>query len=230
MSSQPTMGAPGLHFSGAMAEALDECLHAMGQPLTVLQSCVLFQRRPPTDVAEANAFVGEMIEEVARVTALYGCLRDLVNLGLSTAPEPPASVQDLLTTFEPTWKMQAQQGDVDMEFSLAPLWLQVTGNGELLRLALTMLFEALLASAKRGERVLIDGAGSAGELVFERVPQPERGLSSDKLAKESWRVRVATALVQAEGGSVLYRNHPFRVAVHLASSAEPCIDSVRAEQ
>lgn len=101
MSSAPTP-APPLQLHPQAAAALDHLVHAMGQPLTILQSCALVRLRPLPSLEEAEAFVAEMAGEVDRLTHLYRSLRDLVENASRPAVEiaKPGSAREEISAAE----------------------------------------------------------------------------------------------------------------------------------
>ena len=90
MSSQSSAQTPPLQISAETAATLDHLVHAMGQPLTILQACALVRLRPFSSLDEAAAFAADMAGEVDRLSNLYGTLRDLVE-GASVLPEASPS-------------------------------------------------------------------------------------------------------------------------------------------
>lgn len=77
MNNASTRTSP-LHLSPETAAALDHLLHAMGQPLSILQACALVRLRPLSSLDQAEAFAADMAGEVDRLTLLYRSLRHLV--------------------------------------------------------------------------------------------------------------------------------------------------------
>ncbi len=78
-------------------EALHRALHAMAQPLTILQSWAVLAAHPERANSDTwRDWLPETAAEVERLTGIYHCIEDLVLAGSSGAEPYPMSLGELL--------------------------------------------------------------------------------------------------------------------------------------
>ena len=104
-------------FAHHTAPLVREMLHAMGQPLTTLQSCRLFAHRPEKLAAGNASLLQEMADQVDQVTELYRALRLLLDPDETLAAHPNERRPNLRETLgkrTPAWRRQASHQQVTL--------------------------------------------------------------------------------------------------------------------
>lgn len=99
-------------FSAPIAELTHELLHAMGQPLTILQMCRLFVASPETISEQTMALLPELAEQVERVTELYRGVRSLFEAEAGGVPRKRLSLATLVHRLLPEWQRRAAEQHV----------------------------------------------------------------------------------------------------------------------
>ncbi len=98
MSSPPTSHtlAQEISFNAPVVQAISSTLHAMAQPLTILQSYVLLAAMPDLLKSASPDFLQDLAGEVQRLSATYSGLRDLLSLGQCTSVPGAVHVSEAL--------------------------------------------------------------------------------------------------------------------------------------
>lgn len=205
------MPEEGVHLSEAGARLLGELLHAMGQPLTILQMCRLSAALPDLERDSASTLLPEMAEQVERVTDLYRGVRILFEAEAGAVQNEAVSLGTLLCRLEPEWQRRA--GRRSVQFLLEPHEgtampaLNATRGEE----ALTCLFEAVLASVPDRATMRWSWFSDIGVngLLAGGGPVPPNA-SSGTLS-----LRIAEALFQVDGCRLGWEYSPLRVRLEL---------------
>ena len=192
---------------------MEELLHAMGRPLTILQTCRLAKLLPRNDQSDVLA---EMAGEVERLTELYRGIRDVLGAELASASstgEVPASklpLQKVVACLAADWQQKSRKHGVGLE-------LQVQGGPKLQQTratqALASLFAIALSSTEHGDRIRLWSCAEGRSEVLAL----EGGM---KLTESSQPVtqglRIAEALLKAEGAITTYGPPPFVARIEFA--------------
>lgn len=146
---------------GPFYDALAEGLHAMAQPLTILQGCVLIAARPELAKIATPEILGDMAGEVERMCGLFRCLQDLVGANGEDGRRSEVEVGDMVLSSVKTMRAQIRGAGVSIEASglegLPAVWL----DGARAKQGWTSLLEAALLAAAGGD-------GSGVGRVFRR--------------------------------------------------------------
>ena len=96
----------------SLSPLVQELLHAIGQPLTSLQLCVLLRDRPSLDRVGSITLMRDMADQVTLLSRLFATLRQL----LDAEADPLRITQDdlnlLLPKILPQWRQSALQRDI----------------------------------------------------------------------------------------------------------------------
>ena len=202
-------------LAGPTAALMAELLHEMGQPLTTLQGCRLL---PLLEAGDREALAAEMAGQVDRVTALYRGLRGLFAAAMpvdAEAANPTTRLRDEAAV----WAEQAERQGVGLLLDLPLNEIAVRPRaGE----ALASVVAVALAQAPAGSRLCVTAtdeprAGRRAPVLMLTVqgdqsgPEPVAGVR----AEADVALRVAAALLEEDGGRVVYNLQPFRATIEL---------------
>lgn len=201
-------------LSAPVVKLMSEFLHAMGQPLTILQACHLFAASSEESSEQITTLLPEWTEQIRRVTELYQGIRSLFEAEAGAVRRNTLSFTTLLDQLTPEWHRRAARKGVD-------LLLSFDGQANILRMdagrgaeALACFFDAALVSTVPSGSLklsLISGESHKG-IMAESNPCAAGYSPSASLA-----LRVAEALIQAEGGRVQCEDFPMRLQLELPS-------------
>ena len=97
----------------SLGPLVQDLLHAIGQPITSLQMCVLLRDQPALDHKEVATFIEDTANQVTQLSRLFDTLRRL--LDADPAPRMTAQeVERLLATILPQWRQAAFQKDIKL--------------------------------------------------------------------------------------------------------------------
>ncbi len=208
---------PELTLRGPARQVLHELVHAMGQPLTILQMGRVLASKGGAD-ADYGQVLGEVAGQVDSLTEMYRALRMLIEASEAEAEE--MEVAGMLRRMEVMWgRRAARQGGVlrmDVDTMASGVF---AGVG--VEQALDRIFEgvlhgdvaparaAALAGDADGPRTEVRVLGDGLEVVFCADGR-------DVVFAETWTLRVARALIEGGGGGVAYSGHPVCARVQFA--------------
>ncbi len=211
LSAQSSRVGEVVTISAPVAQLTSELLHAMGQPLTILQTCRLLTGAPQVDAERAMDLLPEMAEQVERITELYRGVRSLFEVEADAMRCERQSLKALVDRLEPEWRRRASRRDVLLSLELGGdegPWIHA-GRGEEV---LARVFDAVLASVSVRGRMQISWICEGGN----RGLAVEGGSLGDLTAAAGGlNLRIAEALLRAEGGHLVCENEPMRVRLEL---------------
>ena len=225
-----------MELAPPVAVLVTELLHEMGQPLTTLQACRLM---PLLAAVERDALASEMADQVERVTELYRELRSLLedastSSDLATRP----SLREFLHGEAVAWESQAERRNVTLLLKLPEKAAAVGVSGRAERAIRNVVGAAVAQAPPGGQlrllayeqpeegrcRVLVEVLAATSQPGAPASRPPASGASaSGPPARASIGLRVAEALLESEGGRVVYNLQPFRATIELsAAETLPC--------
>lgn len=215
---------PALDLAAPVATLVAELLHEMGQPLTTLQGCRLL---PLLAAEERDALVCDMAGQVDRVTELY---RELRSLLAATSPANSeagklVSMDEGLRDAAAEWRRQAQRREITLLLDLPARGDASAVVSRPTEHAIGCVVAAALEHAPPGSELHVSAGeasvnGARRRAVTLVVAINQTGLKqlSGELVRAGAGLRVAEALLQAEGGRVVYNLQPFRATIELPGS------------
>ncbi len=223
--SSASSNVPVVELSAPVADLMDELLHAMGQPLTTLQGYRLLPVLPASERAD---LIADMAEQVERVTDFYRDLRSLFAAERSRA-DTSTGPGCTLRTLEPEWQRLAARHDVTLITNFLPESPIPRRLSRRAQQAIDHIVQAALASTPATSQIRIlateacsqtgnDEHGVTVRCLIDTT-SPTVSPISPKLSPPPPTIcgalRMAQALLQAEGGRVVYNLQPFRATIEL---------------
>ena len=207
LSPAPPVPAP-------IARLITDLLHEMGQPLTTLQGCRLF---PLLAAGDRDALAAEMSGQVERMTELYRALRQLLAAVMPASPTRPSptDLHQTLRTAAAEWQRQAERQHLTLvldhppQTDFTPAISPSTGH------AIECVVTAALAHSPAGSQLRVSFAAPRTTISLAVSSSPHPPQLPAPPSPASLDLRVATALLEAEGGRVVYNLQPFRATIHL---------------
>ena len=195
---------------GAFYDALAEGLHAMAQPLTILQSCVLIAAKPELAKMATPEMLGDMAAEVERMCGLFRCLQDLVGANGGEGERSEIEIGNLIRSSIQTMRAQIRAAGVSVETTglegRPAVWL----DGVRAKQGWTSLLEAALLTTSPGGAVRISGE-CEGDDVAVWITGGDGKRDGGSVLR--LKVTVAKALLGAAGAEVNSVLDPFKVRV-----------------
>ncbi len=190
---------------------LNEMLHALGQPLTALQTCRLLARIPQVR-ADENV-LEEMANQIDTVTEIYQALRMVLETETGSRKDGEDRLDEIVPQMESRWTRLTSRRGIRMTLVCGQMELRC--ERERLELALDRIFEAVLSSVPDGAtlRVEVAAMGARAQIVLLGGDQTEPGW------RRTWSLRAAESLLGQIGGRVVYTFHPFCAEVQLCLGA-----------
>ena len=188
---------PELRLRGPARRVMHELVHAMGQPLTILQ-----MGRVLASKGGGGGDAGQVLEELAgqvdSLTEMYRALRMLIEASEGEAESMEVAL--MLRRMEVMWGRRASRRGGVLRVDLDTMASGVfAGVG--VEQALDRIFDAMLAGDADGTRREVRVSGEGLEVVFCAEGR-------DVVFEETWTLRVARALIEGSGGGVAYSGHP----------------------
>ncbi len=198
-----------MSFSAPVVQAISSTLHAMAQPLTVLQSCVLLATMPDLLKSASPDLLQDLAGEVQRLSATYAGLRDLLSLGQCTPASQPVHIADALHDLSQERESAKRMSKLHLT-DKHPLACVLVDRTRLLHVLRTIVGIAADLSPPQ----------SSVDLVIQIQPCTET-LSSNIILKisaeadlthldfaRSLSFAVADALLQADGATMSFERRP----------------------
>ena len=201
---------------GPFYDALAEGLHAMAQPLTILQSCVLIAAKPELAKMATPEMLGDMAGEVERMCGLFRCLQDLVQANGGDGERSLVNLGDLARSAIETVGSRLRAAGVSAEVSglesLPGMWMDEVR----VKQGWTSLLEAALLTSSPGGALRI-----SGEFERDSVAVWIEGDGGRREAGSVLRLKVtvAKALLEAAGAEVTSTVDPFHVRILFTPAA-----------
>ena len=102
------------HTCQPLNPLVQNLLHAMGQPLTSLQMCVLLRDRPALDRLDFPTLLDDMADQVILLSRLFGTLQRVLDSEVPPARITAAELELLLPSILPQWRQAALQRDITL--------------------------------------------------------------------------------------------------------------------
>ncbi len=213
----------GRETPGALVQDL---LHAIGQPLTSLQMCVLLRDQPAWDLTEIASVMHDMAGQVTLLSRLFETLRRI----LDVEPAPRVTLhtlERLLPSFLPQWQQVARRRNITITTTGLPKG-SVIGRDQVVRDALETCLEEVVAAALESTP---DNGGIAVTLISQSVALPSqlRILGGTLLSEASFAARFALPAAMARLNSAdqefTYRRSPFEAHLILLPPASLAADA-----
>ena len=200
------------------APLLQELLHAMGQPLTALQMCVLLRDRPPVGGVVSVDLLGDMADQVLSLSRLFSVLRRVLDADRTSLRGTRLELERMTRDALPGWQVAARARNVRLTvtgFCPAPSQDEVHGREPALRSCLHDLVEAALESAADGEAVVVDLCATSGVLRLCGGPW-----LADTSFHAQFLLPLARALLDGGAQQFRYTLRPFEATLILASNPD----------
>ncbi len=200
---------------------IQELLHAIAQPLTSLQVCVLLRDLPPLDRDRSTNLVGDMADQVTLLSRLFETLRQVLN----AETDPPRINEDALKLLLPSllthWRKSALERNVTLLLDGSPVEPCCSAGlrGGALETILQEVFAAALESTP--------SQGSISVALFRQSDDAScqlRLLGGSLLSPASFPGRfslpTAKTLLDSEQQHFTYTLNPFAATLDFPSSAQ----------
>ena len=192
-----------------------DLLHAMGQPLTSLQMCVLLRDAPPADSGSVGRYLPEMADQVTVLSRLFRTLRRVLEPGAKPLRTTSSELESLLRHLLPRWKDAAARRDL----LLLTTRLHLRGDdahrvaGSPLATCLEDLFEVALESTPKRAAITLDLVVQPDASCLFRIYGEER--SAEGSAYGQYTLRAAKMLLHSGGQEFRFTSEPFAVNLTL---------------
>jgi len=200
--------------SGRFHASLSSCLHAMGQPLTVLRCTVAASAVEGIATEKLHRHLGTSAEQVQLLCGLFDCMRDLVDSGRFDGERSPVEVSQLFSFVveEQMPSLQASGLAIDVRI---PAELQSTMLADMNRSlkALTSVLKIAASVSVQGDAIEVTAAPKHGGV--ELIVQNERAHRGSFTSLERMCLEVAEANIRSQGGDIVCGGDPFRVSMTL---------------
>ncbi len=218
-SQKPDSGFP-LVSSPDLVQALAEGMHALAQPLGVLQGTLETAMLENRSAAELQQAVDTSLAEVERAAGLLGYLQQLLGVCRHRTEPVPVDIAKVLLSVVADLKLVFDEAGVEVDVQCPaslPLLYAVRAR---LREALFYALQAAHGAAQRGQcvRVRASAKESSVEIVFENR---ERWLTQESLATgaTSRKLTLAQMIVLGQHGEFVWDGEPFSVRLSLPLAA-----------
>jgi len=204
------MGADSDRFRAS----LSSCLHAMGQPLTVLRCTAAVSAAQGIPAETLQRYLCTSAEQVQLLCCLFDCLRDLVDSGQLGGEPSPMEVSQLLSFVveEQTPSLQASGLAIDVRI---PAELHSTMLADMNRSlkALTSVLRIAASVSAQGDAIEVAAAPKNGGV--ELIVQNQRAHRRSFTALERVSLEVAEAIIRNQDGDFVCSGDPFCVSMTL---------------
>jgi hypothetical protein len=198
--------------------SLSSCLHAMGQPLTVLRCTVAASAVPgiPSEKLEKN--LRTSAEQVERLCGLFDCLREFVDSIESGGDRSPVAASRLfnMAVDDQMPLLQASGVAIDVRIPAELHSLMLADMGSSMR-ALGSVLKTAASVSSQGDVIEVRVSPNRGgvELIVQNVRARCRSLTP----LERLSLAVAEASVRSQGGDYACMDDPFRVSLTLRAQS-----------
>jgi hypothetical protein len=200
--------ADGLHAS------LSSCLHAMGQPLTVLRGTIAASTAPGLPAEKQQRYLATSAEQVGLLCGLFDCLRDLVDSSQFGDECSPVDVSQFFSLVIEDQMPSLQASGLAVDISM-PAELHSTMLADMSR-AVKALTSALKVAASVSSRSdVIEVKVALRKAGVELVVQNERSHHRSLTSLERMYLAVTEANIRGQDGDYACADDPFRVLLTL---------------
>jgi hypothetical protein len=193
---------------------LSSCLHAIGQPLTVLRGTIAASTVPSIPAEKQQKYLATSAEQVGLLCCLFDCLRDIVDSSQFIQECSPVEVSQFLSLViedqMPSLQASGLAVDVSMPAELHSTML-ADMNRALKAVTSTLKIAASVSLSGDVIEVKVAPRKSGVELVIQRERSHSRSLTS----LERMYLAVAEANICGQNGEYTFAEDPFCVCLTL---------------
>jgi hypothetical protein len=204
------MGAEGDRFHAN----LSSCLHAMGQPLTVLRCTVAAAAVQGIPAEKQQKYLGTSAEQVQLLCGLFDCLRELLDSSQLGGERSPVAVSQLLSFAVEDQMPLFQASDLAIDVSI-PAELDSTVLADMNRSlkALTFVLKIAASVSSPGDVIELKVAPKNGGVGL--IVENERARCRSFTSLQRLTLAVAEANVRSQDGDYACAQDPFRATLTL---------------
>ena len=219
---------------GRLLDVIVESLHAMAQPLTVLQATLELAAENPPSLGNYQRAIGESLVQVTRVVEQMGFAQELLRISQYEPIFETVDVRTVLAVVNEDLRCALHDAGIGLETSIEQEIPAVVGSTSALRQCLFYLVLAALRHSSTGQKIKVDVRCRCEEvsiLVYAESYPPENSSrvvnSGIPLASGDRSVVFAEALAIVQGGKLEIGPFPFAARLTLRSA---CAKKVEAER
>jgi len=208
-------GSPDLRYDecGRFCGGLDDGLHAMAQPLTILRSALAMLTLPQTSEARQRYYLETACAQVERACRLFEGVRSLVAVRLGEAEQSSFEIWDLLAPMIEVQSELLRESMIEIRLSNPGFRTTVVGDAERTEQALSAILSAAAAVASRGDVIELDASQHG---MFLRIDVRNSGSKDTRLdASNRLGLSLAEANVLIQQGHYEFSEDPFCVSLAL---------------
>lgn len=206
----PQAPAPGL------VQALAEGMHALAQPLGVLQGTLEIAMLETRSAVELEKTLETSLAEVERAAGLLGYLQQLLGVCRHRAELGAVDIGSVLLSVVADLKLVFDDSGVGLEVQCPEQVPVIRGVRSRIREALFYALQAAHALARRGQQVVVrvNEQDSAVEIALENR---ERWLTQESLATDAAlrKLTLAQMIILSQQGEFYWDGEPFTVRLSL---------------
>jgi hypothetical protein len=193
---------------------LSFCLHAMGQPLTVLRCAVAASAAKGITAERLQHYLGTSAEQVELLCCLFDGLRELVDSSQLGGDRTPVEVSQLLSfaVEDQMPLLQASDLAVNMSISAAVHSSTLADMNRSLK-ALTFVLRTAASASSQGDVIEMKATPKNGRV--EVIIQNPRAQRRSLTPFERLSLAVAEANIRHQKGDYECADDPFRVSLSL---------------
>lgn len=209
-------GAEANSLDARLRTELSEGLHAMAQPLTILQGALWTASMPDADSAVKQRYLGISAKQVLRLSSLLQTMRDVLATGQDEPSRGTWNLVEMVGDVLEEMMAELRQAGVCIELPEDALDALADVNVEQTRRALRAAFRAMIVSAHEGcvlqLTVCRDGEAIRVDLR-NSVPSVEWQARPDRL-----NLSVAESNIVSQGGAFCFAPKPWHITFTLPAS------------
>lgn len=206
---------------------VEDLLHAIGQPLTSLQMCVLLRDRASFDTRDVATLMHEMADQVSVLSRLFEILRRVLD-----AEPAPRITLNKLERLLPQWQQAALQRKITI-LTAGLQAVEVAPPGRVHRDVTEICLQEIIAAA-------LQSTPDQGSITIALIPQPsplpcQLQITGGTLLAESsfpghFALRAAKTLLDASNQEFTFRLNPFLANLVLPAPAPAVADAAAIDQ
>ena len=189
-------------------------LHAMAQPLTILQYAIAAWAAPGVSVVEQQRYLHRSQQQIERACMLFNLLQDLVNASHTEAEFKPLDLVGLLSEIVEDRRAGLRVSGIELKL-VAPSKALAWGDAARTRQAILAVVNAFASVSSNGDEILLHLTGDRQVecLVRTELTHGKSLSSGDQLC-----LAVARANILSQQGDFETGADPFWVRVILPAS------------
>jgi len=193
--------------SDAFGADLQNGLHALAQPLSVLRAASEVLGMPRMQAIDQRHYIETWCAQVERACALFGCVQDLVATRLIEADQRRFDLWELLAPMIDDQRAEFHSSGVGIAVANTVEWAPVLGDAGRTAHALAAVLQMAGATASRGDVIELHASCDPGfmQLRFQNTRSHGRKMSSsDRLS-----LSLAAANITSQQGTYDFAEDPF---------------------